>query len=191
MTEDEVFAFYRGKFQCIYADLVALTVRKPTQVLIEIENAFTHISSAKAKPETAEKNFSSAKGHLMRAALDCAKILWMEQSKTVKKFTDDDALQRFCVNCPEDEFVRLLNDANKNAQEARRHEVMNVGIVPEESIDKYYYAASSMSDVIDKCDLDKLRKFEKFRLGFWFKHHLVALIIGLLSGFIVAYLTAL
>jgi len=184
MTEDDVFAFYRGKFQRIYSDLVALTSKKPTQVLIEIENAFTHLSSAKAHPDVADKNLASAKGHLMRAALDCSKIMWVHQSRVVRRFADDELLKKFCVNCPEDEFVHLLNAANQTAMEARRHEMENVGIDPEKSIDMYYKAASSMTDVIGKCDINKMHDFEKFRFAFWVKHHAVALIIGVIAGLI-------
>jgi len=188
MTEDDVFKFYRDIFQAIYSDLVAATQSKPTQILIEIENAMTHLSSAKVHDDLAMDNCKKAKGHLMRASLDCAKMLWIEKSKQIRSFTNDRDLKRYCINCSEAEFSKLIQSANSLAREARTHEIKNVGIAPLTSIEQYYEAAKALDKALNVCDYEKLASFKQFQLVHWIKHHAVSLFVGLVSGVIVTWI---
>jgi hypothetical protein len=95
----ELGNIYREVFLPAYADAVTHTQGKPEEVLLELENILGHIMQMfnPALDEIAiDKNMSRAKDHLIRATLDCQKIL------VVEIFED---LNKIKANPPDGDFI--------------------------------------------------------------------------------------
>ena len=79
MDTNEIFEFYRTEFVPAYSDLVGYIGDKPQQILIELENTLAHISQLfnhTLDHQDENVNLEKAHDHLVRATLDCYKLLW-------------------------------------------------------------------------------------------------------------------
>lgn len=79
----EFFRFYNDYFLSVYADFVAFTQTKPSQVLIEESNMLSHIVMATSVPKSYDENMKKALDHLIRSTLDLKKLLWVKVKELV------------------------------------------------------------------------------------------------------------
>jgi hypothetical protein len=80
MTINEYSDFYHNFFKPAYADLVAIIADKPQQIIFEIENSFSHImvyhsTDSDVAQNVKDENLVKAHNHLVRATMDCYKLL--------------------------------------------------------------------------------------------------------------------
>jgi UDP-N-acetylglucosamine 2-epimerase len=191
MKEQEIYALHQGAFKDIFADLVVVVGDKPSQVAFELEAVLHHLAVAKTDDSVREENLSKALGHLQRATLDSAKMLWLEFHNRTKKYVNDTNLRKFCSNAPEHEFVKTYERAESLALAARKNEVTNVGKNPEASIKGYYEAAQEFKKALEMIDLRKVNDFEKFNLCKLFRDQSVGFVIGILAGVVSTLLAKL
>lgn len=184
--EAKIYDHFQGPFKEIYADLCVVCGDKPSQIAFEIEAVMSHLVVAKTcgDPGLEEENLRKALGHIERAILDSAKILWLEYRGRLKVIFDNDNLRKYCVNCPEAEFVQSFQQAEGLAAEARQSEITNVGRDPLASVGVYYDAAKMLKDALDQVDEDKIQSFKKFSLGRFFRDQMAGLIVGVIAGVI-------
>lgn len=188
MSEQAVYTLFQGKFKEIYADLIVVLGTKPGQIVFEIEAAFTHIAVGKTNPAIANDNYEKALGHIRRATLDAAKMLWIEYKTRLDKYLSDDNLRAFCCNASEVEFIKSYEKAEALAQEARKDETVNVGINPEASIEKYYEAAREFKKCLGMIDSHKERKFRSFRFIYKIKEYAISFLLGAIASAVVSYI---
>lgn len=189
-TEEKLFQYYQYNFKPIYADLVAVTADKPFQISFETEAMLSHIGVAKTQtdPRIIKSNIFKAGGHLERASLDAAKILWLVYRKRLQPILEDDLIKKYCTLVPEREFIAKYNYAESLALQARKTEIENVGISPRESVTQYYEAASEFRNLLDLVDEGRIESIRKFKLVYMFKQHSAGLAAGLISSAIIAVL---
>ena len=188
MSEQAVYTLFQGKFKEIYADLIVVLGSKPGQIVFEIEAAFTHIAVGKTQPAIAIDNYNKALGHVQRATLDAAKMLWIEYKTRLNKYLNDDGLRTFCCNASEVDFIKSYEKAESLAQEARKDETVNVGINPEASIEKYYEAALEFKKCLGMIDGQKEKKFQTFRFVHKIKEFSISFLLGATASALVSYL---
>ncbi|OEU59467.1 MAG: hypothetical protein BA870_08195 [Desulfuromonadales bacterium C00003094] len=184
MKEQDIYALYQGEFKEIYADLVAVLGNKPTQIVFELEAALSHIAVAKTNPALNDENLEKAFCHIQRAALDAAKMLWLEFRKRASKYVEDGNLRKFCSNVPESEFVKSFEKAERLAFNARKTEIENVGKNPMASIKEYYAAALEFKKALEMIDPDKIRAFSRFSIKRKVQEHIVGFAFGVASGIV-------
>ena len=161
-TEEELFQLYREKFLPIYADLVSIKKSKPIQTLVEIENIFAHLASAKVGlPEDRSNNIAKANGHMMRATLDASKMVWLAWEERFNVYFLNFEMRKFVINCSEREFIDKYHRAEKLAKEARIMETTSIGSDLFPVIDAYSDATTALKAVYDQIDPDKAEQFRK------------------------------
>ncbi|WP_459869264.1 hypothetical protein [Endothiovibrio diazotrophicus] len=187
-TEKDVYALLTDRFQPIYADLVVALGKKPTQLVFQLEAAFVHLATANKHPDQAQGNINKAYGHLQRATLDAAKILWHLYKTRLEHIAEDEQLRKFCINCSEKELMQHYRDAEALAREARRLEIQSVGINPENSLDAYYSAALKLRETLELIDPDKFHSFQRFRVVLKYREHGLAFVLGILASIVASLL---
>jgi hypothetical protein len=121
---------YNDYFIKAYADLVAIKREKPIQILIEIENAFSHLLNALSYDKNSNRyreNLIKGKNHLLRASLDAYKLLWVECANELEKIEKNKYLRKFGLSINEIDFFNLKNKCFDKIKEARRIETENIG----------------------------------------------------------------
>lgn len=189
VSEQQVFDYYNNTFIKIYADLVAVLGDKPPEVLFELEASFAHIVVAKTTPDEKVKqgNLHKAHGHLVRASLDSAKLLWFHRRKKAESFIDDKQLRTFCTNASEDLVLKRYRDAEQAAKIARQTEVGNVGKSPDESVILWYEAVVKYEEFLDSFDPDKIKKFNQFSLYYQYKQQILSFFLGVIASTLVSW----
>ena len=189
-TEEELWQYYQERFKRVYADLVAVTGNKPYQISFEIEAMTSHVGVAKtnADAQIVKTNLQKAGGHLERASLDAAKILWLVYRERLQPMLEDKFVKKFCTVVPEHEFVARYERAESLARNARKTEIENVGISPRESVDHYYEAANEFRNLLDLVNVDRIDSIRKFRWAYVIRNHAVSFVMGLLSSAVIALL---
>ncbi len=188
LSEQELYEYHEETFKPIYADLVAVIGTKPEQIVFELEAALSHIAVAKTNTDLYEENIQKAYGHLQRASLDAAKIMWLEYMQKAEKITLDPDLRKFATNASEKELLTKYQNAEELARRARKKEVQNTGKSPSEAIELYYEAALSFSEIIKLIDPEKLASLTVLKSKILKKEVLLSFIIGIISSAIVAYI---
>ena len=98
-------------FLVSYADCIAYLGQKPIEVLIEIESAFMHFSvySNEKESEIKEENLQKAYNHIVRATLDCQKLIWLKMHELIEGLYMDTSMRKYCVNESEQTLVSKCN----------------------------------------------------------------------------------
>ncbi|CAD6492810.1 MAG: hypothetical protein CHKLHMKO_00349 [Candidatus Argoarchaeum ethanivorans] len=193
MDIESFFQFYRVEFLPAYADLVSFVLKKPKQILTEIENTFSHVAqyfNPTLNSEVKEENLKKAHDHLQRATLDCYKLLWTQMDKELKKIYFDDKARIFAINIREDVFLKKFDDFRTQAKNARIEEIKNVGLNPLSALDKYKETIKTGKYLLSNVDKNKLSKLNTFRAVITTKESIISIAIGVVSGFIAGLLTA-
>lgn len=188
MKEDEVHNLLLGQFKDIYADLVAVTGKKPIQILYEFDAILWHLAVAHSSPDLYDSNVEKAMGHLQRASLDTVKLLWLHYKDRVEFIINDEDMRTYCVNYSEKELFKLYDEAEAKSIEARRSEHANVGKSPTQSLSLYHEAASLYRQVWKRVDARKVVKFQRFRTRHIIRKNFVGFIAGVLSSALVTAL---
>lgn len=185
-TEKEVFDFYQDTFKRIYADLVAVIGNKPTEIIFEIEACFSHLGVAKTSsiPQVQQDNIDKALGHLQRASLDSAKLLWLNLRSNADQIVKNKSVMKFVSNCSEGELYKHYNNAESLAIKARRNEVASTGISPSSSIVEWYDAALALKSFLDNIDYDKLSSFNRFKVIYNIREYVIGFCMGLFVNWI-------
>lgn len=191
IAEGDIYQYFQGEFQPIYADLVVVLGEKPSQITLQIDAAFSHMAVAHSNPEARDLNLQRALAHLHRAALDAAKLLWLHKKRELSVLVEDADIRRFCTNHPESELLQKYREAERLAIEARRLEVEGVGTTPAAAVSKYYDAAIAFTEALDLFDPDKLAGFRRFRIGYMLRKHAIGFAVGVVSGVVGTLLATL
>ena len=190
ITEQDLYQYHEEVFKPIYADLIAVIGTKPEQIVFELEAALSHIAVAKTDNSVYQENIDKAHGHLQRAALDAAKIMWLEYRERAEKITMDSDIRKFASNSSEQEILQQFQDAEELAIQARKKEVTNTGKSPSEAIELYYGAAQAFSAVLDFIDPSKVESLSRFKAKIKAKENIISFILGVSSSALVAYFFA-
>ncbi len=121
----ELVDLYENIFKPAYADLVAYIGDKPIDILIEIENTLSHIFVAlndNEQEEIRKSNIEKAYNHLIRATLDCYKLLWVKLNEDIDRIFEIKT-KRLALNISEYELIKLRNSFKEKAKEARKAEL--------------------------------------------------------------------
>ena len=189
MNEQGLYNFHETVFKPIYADLVAVCANKPEQIAFELEAALSHIAVAKVNSDDCniyQTNIHKAYGHLQRAALDAAKIMWLEYKRQAKEIVFDEDIRTLACNASEHELLKQYKNAEKLAKKARVNELANVGQRPSESIDLYYEAAKAFSKILGLIDPSKVSKLSRFKNKIKRKEIIISFLVGLISSGIIS-----
>jgi hypothetical protein len=191
MDTDELFAFYRTEFIPAYSELVGYIGDKPQQVLIELENAVSHISQVfnpEATQQEKDENIEKAYNHLLRVTLDCYKLLWVSIHDQLKIIEGDQSKRKFGLNMSESSFLIKLQVLRKLAQEARKKETISVGLNPLASFDSYKEVVGAGYELIDSIDENKINEIKLLKRFISAKEFIAGLVIGIFTGVISGYL---
>ena len=190
MDIEEVFEFYRTEFVPAYSDLVGYIGNKPQQLVIELENTFTHTSqyfNPELNIQDRDKNLAKAYDHLVRATLDCYKLLWVTMHEQLKAIEEDKAKRKLGLNISEAGFLTKFQKIKKLAQEARRIEMTSVGLSPMESLDKYKEVVKYSYELIDTIDENKMQEIKSLKRFVSTKEFMIGTAVGILAGLISGY----
>ena len=155
---DDVFKFYRTEFVPAYSDLVGYLGDKPHQISIELENTFAHIAqyfNPELDTQDKDKNLAKAYDHLVRATLDCYKLLWVTIYEQLDETGKYRSKRKLGFNISKTEFRTKLQKLRKLAQEARRIEMASAGLSPITALDKYKGVVKDGYELIDTIDENK------------------------------------
>ncbi len=193
MTIDEYSDFYHNLFKPAYADLVAIIADKPQQIIFEIENSFSHImvyhsTDVDVPQNIKDENLVKAHNHLVRATMDCYKILWTELSDFLDKIIEDESSRTFSFNDSEAEIMKVWKNFKEKAQIARTEEMKSVGVDYINTIKLYKEAVDEGRVLLDKFDFDKFKRVEKFNFNNLLKNHGIGFGLGIISGIIATWI---
>ena len=191
MDTEEVFEFYRTEFVPAYSDLVGYIGDKPRQILIELENTFAHISqyfNPELNIQDKNKNLAKAYDHLIRATLDCYKLLWVTMHEQLEDIEKDESKRKLGLNISETEFRTKFQEIKKLAQEARRIEMTSVGLAPIAALNKYKEVVKDGYELIDTIDENKMQEIKSLKIFVSTKEFIIGIAVGILAGLISGYL---
>jgi len=195
MNIDNFLKFYKEVFLPVYADVIIFLNDKPVQILVEIENVFSHLmvflDERNSKTERIN-NLEKAYNHLLRVTLDSYKILWVEISKFIDSLISNEEKRKFVINLEEHEVLKLWREFKKLSEDARKLELSNIGknniqLV----IEKYGEAIEVGKNIIDSYDENKNNALKKFSLKNLIKDHMIGFIVGVVSGIVATVVYSL
>ena len=177
---EEFLHLYKEEFLPAYSDLVGFIADKPSNMLLDIENTFSHfmVHFIDGNPKTSQDNLDKAYNHLIRLTLDCHKLLWATINNVIDDLMGDETKRKFIVTLPEDELIRRYKKYKLSAQDARKTEILNIGINPLAAIQKYKIATELALSIIENIDEIKARYYEKHRFRYWIQTQLVGILVG-------------
>lgn len=190
MTQQEFIDFYNNQFLPVYADTVAYLADKPAQIIIEIENTFSHLAqylNTNNSKTIQDENIKKAYNHLLRATIDCYKILWVTMSNDIEIFMGNTNNRKFSVNMSENESMALWIKFKKKAQDARRQELNGVGVTPLNTIDAYKETVEIGWELLRNCDREKLTSLKEFNFMHVVKQHGIGFIFGVIGSTLVSF----
>jgi len=191
MDADGVFEFYRTEFVPAYSDLVGYIGDKPQQILVELENTLAHVSqhfNRGLDSQERDNNLEKAYDHLVRATLDCYKLLWVNIYEQLKLIDGDESTRKLGLNISEAEFYIKFQKLRRLAQEAREIEMTAVGLEPIAALNKYKEVVRDGYELIDTIDETKIREIRSLKRFISTKEFIVGIVVGILAGLISGYL---
>lgn len=190
LEPEQLFDFYRKTFLPAYSDYVGFTVKKPTQVLNELENTLAHVAqyhNPKLNSEIKQKNIMKAYGHLQRSTLDLYKLLLVGMQRDLKSLYLDDNKRTFALNISEEDFIKSYHSFITHIQDARAVEIKNVGTEPLKAIELYKNCIILGKGLINSIDHSKTKKLKKLKLIYLIKQNMVGAILGFFVGLFSNY----
>ncbi len=175
------FRIYKEYFLPAYSDLVAYLADKPQQILIEIENTFSHIAQTynnDISQAQREDNLKKATAHMQRISLDCYKLLWAKMKGEIDVIFQSKDLRSFGLNMSEAEFIAKKEKFRGKVQEARKLELENVGVDPLKSLDAFGEAVSIGWEILKSIDENKIHKLKKKSAIDKIKHFFIDILMG-------------
>jgi hypothetical protein len=160
MTIEHFLTFYSDTYMRAYSDLVAYLADKPAQIVIEMENIAVHIARAvdpRCTERQREDNLDKAYNHLVRATIDCLKILWTEMAKDISAMRSKNSVMKG-LSVDADTFMCMYLRFKELARQARDLEMSHVGTDPTRCIDAYAEVVSLAWDIVRLPDEEKIRQ---------------------------------
>ena len=195
MDLNALFAFYRNEFLPSYSDLVGYIADKPQQILYELEHVFSHISQTynpDVSPDMKDNNIEKAYGHLQRATLDGYKLLWVTIYGELRDIEEDEALRKLGLKISGSVFLIKVQELKKLAQEARKTEMMSMGIDPIASINLYKRVVTGGYELLGVIDDTKAKEVEEYvkslKRSISTREFIICIVISLSTGLISGYL---
>lgn len=190
MTEEKLFAFYQNKFKPIYADLVSVRGKKSLVVDAQIESAMSHLALGKTSgdPDALQQNLDSAYGHIARACLDSAKLLWLDRFERVKEVRSDRLKWKWCAMVSSGALDRLYQEGENLIKEARRLDTQVAGHALDDLVERYYLSISKYQQILDSLDWEKLSDIDQFRWLHIIKQNLAGFVLGIAASIIDSYI---
>lgn len=195
MDLNALFAFYRNEFLPSYSDLVGYIADKPQQILYELEHVFSHISQTynpDVSPDMKDDNIEKAYGHLQRATLDGYKLLWVTIYGELRDIEEDEALRKLGLKISGSVFLIKVQELKKLAQEARKTEMMSMGIDPIASINLYKRVVTGGYELLGVIDDTKAKEVEEYvkslKRSISTREFIICIVISLSTGLISGYL---
>ncbi|MBL1245137.1 MAG: hypothetical protein COA39_012320 [Sulfurimonas sp.] len=193
MTISEYSDFYHNFFKPAYADLVAIIADKPQQIIFEIENSFSHLmvyhsTDPEISTDVKNDNLIKAHNHLVRATMDCYKILWTELSNFLDKILENSSSRAFSFNDSESEIMKIWKNFKEKAVLARKEEMKSVGVNYIETINLYKEAVDEGRVLLEKYDFDKSNKVKRFNFFNLLKNQGLGFMLGIISGIIATWI---
>ncbi len=186
-TEREVYELLLGKFKDVFADLVILTGKKPSEILFELESVLSHLAVSKLYPEEEQENVNMAMRHLQRASLDAAKMLWVTYVRRIEaSLPDRIEFRKYVLNCADAEYIKLFTKAEELGLNARRIELENMGRNPSESMDHYYNAVFAIREAYLRIDPEKVQSFLPLSIRYFVERNWLGFVLGIISSALVA-----
>jgi len=186
-TVEFLFDLYRGTYVPAYANLVGYFGEKPEQLLIEIENAFAHLSqfyNPELETGVKEANLRKAYSHLTRATLDCYKLLWWRMNEDLLKFYNETEIRGFILNVPEENFLQEYNKFIENAQLARKKELECIGADSLEAVELYKETIKIGKKLLNSIDASNVTKLNKYSKVLESRKFIISFILGIITGVI-------
>ena len=183
----KVVFLYEKIFKPAYADLVSYIGDKPFDILVELENTLSHLFVAineRESPEIRSNNLEKACNHIVRATLDCYKLLWTQLNEDIDEILKSDD-KRLSLTISDLEFPSKRMKFKKLAKEARSLELSEVGREPLKAVEAYKKAVDLGLSIINSIDDSKGNIAEKYK----FKSKAGELIASAIIGFIIGLLT--
>lgn len=180
----DLLNLYNYSFKPAYADLVAYIGDKPVEAIVEIENAFSHlmIYLDDAEPDDIRQdNLQKAYNHLVRATLDCRKLLWKKIVEDVDEIAKNKD-KRLTLALSEKEFITLKQKLREKSIQARRKEMDNIGKEPLEAIKLYEEAIEVGQEILKAVDEDKEVHLSFLKKVFTWHNIIVSVIGGLIAS---------
>lgn len=195
MTLKEYMTFYHNTFKPAYADLVAIIADKPQQIIFEIENSYSHLmvylsDDATPSDEIKQSNLTKAFNHLVRATIDCYKILWTEISEFLDNIMKEKVTRSFAFNENEAQILHIWNEFKKKAQKARQEEMNSVGIDHSQTILLYKEAVNEGKALLDKFDYEKFKQVKKFDFVNLVKNQSLGFVLGIVASIIATWIVS-
>jgi hypothetical protein len=196
VTPEDLFEFYNEVFIPVYAEVVSRRREKPRQVAIEIENAFSHLSTYFSVSSLDEKtsNIKKAIGHIQRATLDCQKILWITLFNDAVYLEKQDGVIEHASNVPLNVIYEQLEIVKKVAIESRLIESQNTGIEILKRIETYQNAIDEFKKFDQMIDIVKARlykeKQKKSTIKHFFLNQSVGFLLGVMASISASYIYA-
>ncbi|MDO9517890.1 MAG: hypothetical protein Q7J10_07575 [Methanosarcinaceae archaeon] len=159
--------------------------------MIELENTLAHISQLynhKLNYHDENVNLEKAYDHLIRATLDCYKLLWVHIYEQLKVIEKNESNRKLGLNISEAEFRTKLQTLRKMAQEARGIEMSLVGVEPIASLDKYKEVVKFGYELIDTIDENKIQEIKSLKTFISTKEFITGIVAGILTGLISGYM---
>lgn len=185
-TFKDLFNLYNDNFKPAYADLVGYIGDKPFDVLVELENALSHIFvvfDPDAPVEIKKENLEKAYNHILRTTLDCYKLLWVYLDEDIEKISKSE-VGALALTISEEEFLHLRTQFKNKAMEARKKEMMEIGKDPLQAVSDYREVAEIGMKIMDSVDDNKQKKAQMFRLRSKWWELLMGFLLGVGSGII-------
>ena len=181
---EEVFLIYRTHFVPAYGDVVALSAKKPSQILVEEANILSHLAqyqNPELSDEVRQDNLTKAYNHILRATLDLHKLIWVFLKDKLETFIIKDSNKRLCFNIPEADVLNQYKQFVLQAQKARRYEIEHIGNDPLNAIAKYDDLNKTGFELYRQIDLEKVSKVQSFLQVVRTKEFLFGIITSLVA----------
>lgn len=193
MTLEQYTNFYHNAFKPAYADLVAIIADKPQQIIFEIENSYSHMMVFLSDDDTIsdeirQSNLNKAFNHLVRATMDCYKILWTEISDFLDNIMETKVTRAFAFNENEAQILNTWNEFKKKAQKARQEEMKSVGVDYNQTIFLYKEAVDEGRVLLEKFDYEKFKQVKKFDFVNLIKNQWIGFVLGIFAGIISTWI---
>jgi len=196
MTIDEYSDFYHNIFKPAYADLVAIIADKPQQIIFEIENSFSHLmvylsTDSSISDELRKDNLLKAHNHLVRATIDCYKILWTTTSDFLDKILKDESQSVFSFNDSEAKILGAWKNFKQKARLARNEEMNSVGVNYLKTITLYKEAVDEGIELLEKFDYEKHKRIKRFDFINLIKKQFAGFIVGVIASIVAGAIATL
>lgn len=181
----ELADYYQNVFLPAYSDVVAIIADKPIQLLIEIENANSHIFQALLNQNNGDivaENIKKAKNHLKRATLDSYKLSWVYLNDELNKLDND--IISLGLKIDEGEFLEKRKNFHDLTKKARAIELQNVGKDTDKCTDAYKEVINIGIQLRDSVDPKRKINVEKIKKKNTIIQNIISFIIGIATGII-------